>query len=215
MRILAFSDLHRDVEAARAIVRSSAAADVVVGAGDFATRGEGAAEPLTILETCVVPVVVVHGNHDDPEDLAVACAAWPSAHYLHGDAVTLSGLTFFGVGGEIPSRGGEPWNVSETEAAAARLLERCPTGAILVTHSPPLGTADVQSDGTHEGSAAIRDTIRWRRPALHLCGHIHAAWGTTDRIGDTRVHNLGPGLTWFEIAPSAVQRAQRMAGLFR
>ena len=35
MKILAFSDLHCDLEAAQRIVAASGPADVVVGAGDF------------------------------------------------------------------------------------------------------------------------------------------------------------------------------------
>ena len=46
MRVLAFSDLHRDQDAARAIVAASVEADVVIGAGDFATRREGLMERL-------------------------------------------------------------------------------------------------------------------------------------------------------------------------
>ena len=55
MKILAFSDLHRDVEAARRIVEVSSGADVVVGAGDFATCGEGAKDTLDILQGIRVP----------------------------------------------------------------------------------------------------------------------------------------------------------------
>jgi hypothetical protein len=32
-----------------------------------------------------------------------------------------------------------------------------------------------------------------RKPRLHLCGHIHHAWGTSGVIGECSVHNLGPG----------------------
>lgn len=199
VKILAFSDLHRDTHAARAIVTASADADVVVGAGDFATGAEGAAETLRILQICTVPVVLVHGNHDDPEELKDICADWPRGHYLHGDAVALAGVVFFGLGGEIPARHDAPWNVAETEADAAMMLGHCPTGAILVTHTPPQGSADLQKDGTHQGSTAIRDAIRSKHPVLHLCGHIHNAWRMSDRIGGTQVSNLGPGLTWFEV----------------
>lgn len=174
-------------------------ADVVVGAGDFATRGQGAAATLTVLKSSVSPVVIVHGNHDDPTALNALCDGWPGIHYLHGSCLTLDGVPFFGLGGEIPSRVDAPWNVTETELAAATMLEACPVGAVLVTHTPPFGSADVQSDGTHEGSTAIYDAVHLKTPVLNLCGHIHNAWGMTDRIGDTRVHNLGPGLNWFEI----------------
>ena len=55
MKILAFSDLHRDVEAACRIVEASVEADVIVGAGDFATGGEGASDTLGVLRAVKFP----------------------------------------------------------------------------------------------------------------------------------------------------------------
>lgn len=199
MRILAFSDLHRDQAAARSIIEASGRADVLIGCGDFATRGEGAVETLRILRESVVPVVLVHGNHDDPDEIARFCSDWSEGHYLHGSSVTLSGVPFFGLGGEIPSRNEHPWNAAETEETASVLLADLPAGAVLVTHTPPHGTADIQRDGTHEGSEAIRSAIIAREPHLCLCGHIHNAWGMSGAINETRVFNLGPTINWFEI----------------
>ena len=41
VRILAFSDLHRDLDQAASLVEMSGEADVVIGAGDFASIHEG------------------------------------------------------------------------------------------------------------------------------------------------------------------------------
>lgn len=199
MRLLAFSDLHRDQAAARAIVDASGDADILVGAGDFGTRGDGAADTLSILADCGKPVVVVHGNHDDPAEVAAVCAASATLRYLHGDAATVNGVAFFGLGGEIPSRNAFPWNAAETESDAAALLARCARGAVLATHTPPYGLADLQRDGAHEGSASIRNCVEAAAPRLALCGHIHHAWGMRAQCGSTPVANLGPTINWFEI----------------
>ena len=199
MKILAFSDLHRDKEAAQAIVAVSANADCVIGAGDFATRGEGASETLDILSNCEAPIILVHGNHDNPLEIARYCDSRTDTHYLHGDTVEIDGHTFFGLGGEIPSRNKFDWNAAETETKAATSISACPNGAILVTHTPPLGTADQQKDGSHEGSVAIQTGILNCRAKLHLCGHIHNAWGQHGTVGETPVYNLGPSVNWFEI----------------
>ena len=88
---------------------------------------------------------------------------------------------------------------SLSEDDAADMLQDCPAGGVLITHSPPLGYCDQQEDGTHEGSQVIRDIIKVKRPVLNLCGHIHEAWNTTAMIGQTQVFNLGPTAHWFEI----------------
>ncbi len=199
MKILAFSDLHRDKEAAQAIVAGSTDADCIIGAGDFATRGVGASETLEILSNCEAPIILVHGNHDDPLEIVRHCKNQPDAHYLHGGAVEICGQVFYGIGGEIPSRNDFSWNAAETESKALALLSFCPSDAVLISHTPPLGIADQQKNGAHEGSTAIKAGILNCSPKLHLCGHIHYAWGQHGTLGDTPVHNLGPSLNWFEI----------------
>ena len=87
----------------------------------------------------------------------------------------------------------------ESEDEGAKLLNKCPAGAVLVTHSPPFGVADVQTAGSHQGSRAVRAGIEQRLPRLHLCGHIHSAWGSAGAIGNCRVHNLGPTTNWFTV----------------
>jgi uncharacterized protein len=199
MRLLAFSDLHRDATAARAIVAASAGADVVIAAGDFATKREGLADTLDILRALTAPTIIVSGNHDRLDDLRGACAGWPHGNVLHGEGVELAGMRFFGLGFEIGGNNDAPWNSRMSEVEAAAALASCPDGAILVTHMPPFGVADLQKSGSHDGSHAIRATVELKQPRIHLCGHIHYAWGSSGTIGPCPVYNLGPRLNWFTI----------------
>jgi Icc-related predicted phosphoesterase len=199
MRILAFSDLHRNRDIAQAIVDASRDADVVVGAGDFATKGIGLRETIDLLCTVAVPTILVAGNHDSLGDLRDACRDSEAIHILHGEGVVIDGISFFGLGFEIPAGRDEQWNQRLDESEAAKLLHACPRGAVLVTHSPPFGVADMQATGAHEGSRSIRDTIVSSKVRLHLCGHIHHAWGTSGVIGECPVQNLGPTLNWFAV----------------
>lgn len=199
MRILAFSDLHNDLDAARQIVDASQTADVVVGAGDFGVKGSSAAEVLHILKQMSVPTIFVAGNHDNLDELRNFCADWEHGHFLHGRCVTILGQPFYGLGCEIPSRSDFAWNQTLTEEAAETLLEQCPHQAVLVTHTPPLGYCDLQRDGGHEGSQAILDTIKTKNIKLNCTGHIHNSWGAVEKIGACTVHNLGPTVNWYEI----------------
>ena len=199
MKIFAFSDLHRDVEATRQLLRASAGADVIVVAGDFSTKGIGAADTLDALAASTVPVIVVHGNHDTPTEIEALCARSDVLNYLHGTSIVIEGETFFGLGGEIPSRNSFKWNAYETEEHATELLRACPENSVVVTHTPPFGLADLQRNGEHEGSTAILAMIGQKAPKFLLCGHIHHAWGMTGQRGGTFVHNLGPTENWFEV----------------
>jgi Icc-related predicted phosphoesterase len=199
MKILAFSDLHRDAAMAEAIVNESRGADVVVGAGDFASCGLGHGDTLNVLRRMTVPFVLVPGNHDDLGELRAACADWPLAHLLHGQSVVIGGVPFFGIGLGSGVIDPEPWNKVLDEAEAARMLSRCPEHAVLVSHSPPHGIADRQKDGRHAGSAALRDAIAQHQPKVTICGHVHNAWGQSGTIGQTPVHNIGPRARWFVV----------------
>lgn len=199
MRILAFSDLHRDAGKAEAIVNESRGADVVVGAGDFASCGLGHGDTLNVLRRLTVPFVLVPGNHDDLGELFAACADWPIAHLLHGQSVVIGGVAFFGLGLGSGVIDPEPWNMVLDETEAAQLLTLCPARAVLVSHSPPLGIADQQKDGRHSGSAALRDAIAQHQPRITICGHVHNGWGQSGTIAQTPVHNIGPRPRWFVV----------------
>ena len=57
MKLLAFSDLHRDLEQGTRLVEMSAEADVVIGAGDFASVHEGLEETVAALAGIAAPTV--------------------------------------------------------------------------------------------------------------------------------------------------------------
>jgi Icc-related predicted phosphoesterase len=198
MRILAFSDLHRDLGRAAELVERSAEADVVIGAGDFASVHEGLDETIGALAAIEKPSVLVPGNNETAEALREAATAWPAATVLHGELTEIEGRTFFGLGAGIPIT---PWDwsfdLSDEEAAAA--LAPCPEGAIMALHSPPLGHCDVSGSGDHLGSPALADAIERLGPPLAVCGHIHESWGARSRIGDTEVANLGPDGAYFDV----------------
>jgi uncharacterized protein len=198
VRILAFSDLHRDLGQAAELVEMSADADVVIGAGDFASIHEGLDDTIGALTAIATPTLLVPGNNETEDALREAAAAWSAATVLHGDGTEIDGVEFYGLGAGIPIT---PWDWSfdlDDEAAAERLAP-CPEGAVLVLHSPPQGHCDTNGSGDHFGSEALLRAIEEKRPRLAVCGHIHESWGCESRVGETPLHNLGPKGTWLEL----------------
>ena len=197
MRLLLFSDLHTDLAAAASIVERAADFDAVVGAGDLAVKRHGLAGIIEILAAIETPTVLVPGNGESAEELSDACDGWPAAQVLHGTGVDIGGVPFFGLGGGVPVTPFGAWSYDFTEDEARTLLAPCPEGAVLVSHSPPLGHADTTASGRHVGSTAVLETIERTRPRLVVCGHIHDSWGVRSRAGHTPVVNAGPkGIEW-------------------
>jgi Icc-related predicted phosphoesterase len=196
VRILAFSDLHRDLGQAAELVTMAADADVVIGAGDFASVHEGLEEAIGALAAIETPTVLVPGNNETDEALREAAAGWGAATVLHGEGATIEGSEFYGLGAGVPVTPWE-WSFDLDDETAAAMLAACPEDAILVLHSPPQGHCDAGGGGNF-GSETLLRAIEEKRPRLAVCGHIHESWGCESRVGETPVYNLGPKGTWLE-----------------
>jgi uncharacterized protein len=198
VRILAFSDLHRDLQQGAKLVEMSAEADVVIGAGDFASVHEGLEETIGALAGIEKPTVLVPGNNETVDALRGAAADWSSATVLHGEGTSINSVEFFGLGAGIPITPWD-WSFDLDDEAATEMLDGCPEEAILVLHSPPRDHCDSAGGGGNFGSPALLEAIEAKRPRLAVCGHIHESWGCESQVGPTPVRNLGPKGTWLEV----------------
>ena len=199
MRLLLFSDLHCNVAAAQRLVEQARDADVAVGAGDFGQVRRRVGVCIDILRDLPCPAVVVPGNNESLDELRDACRGWPGAHVLHGSGVEIGGVRFYGLGGGVPVTPFGSWSYDFREDQAAELLKNFPPGGVLVSHSPPKGCLDVDGGGESRGSTAVAELIRTKRPALVVCGHIHACAGRTETLDGTPVVNAGPHGVRFDL----------------
>jgi Icc-related predicted phosphoesterase len=186
VKLLAFSDVHCDQGAVEALVAQAAAADVVAGVGDFASVHEGLAATVAPLRAIAAPLLLVPGNNETVDALRDATAGWDGTTVLHGEGIEVDGVSFFGIGGGIPTTPWD-WSFDLTEDEAAAKLAGLPDGAVLLSHSPPKGHVDKGLGSVAVLAAAERTAAR-----AVLCGHIHEQWTNESRIGDTLVRNLGP-----------------------
>jgi uncharacterized protein len=198
VRLLAFSDLHCDLDQGKQLVEMAADADVVIGAGDFASMHEGLPETICTLAAIETPTVLVPGNNETVDALRAAVDGWDAATVLHGEGTTIDGTEFFGLGAGIPVTPWD-WSFDLDDEAAAEMLSPCPEGAVLVLHSPPKDHCDSAGAGGNFGSPALLRAIEEKQPRLAVCGHIHESWGCESQVGPTPVHNLGPKGTWIEV----------------
>jgi uncharacterized protein len=187
MKLLAFSDVHCDLGAVESLVEQASSADLVAGVGDFASIHEGLLQTVAPLEAIDAPVLLVPGNNETADALRSATAGWDGVTVLHGEAATVDGIAFFGIGGGIPTTPWD-WSFDLTEDEAADMLAALPEHAVLLSHSPPKGHVDKSL-----GSTAVLDAAQSKNARAVLCGHIHEQWGNESSIGDTLVRNLGPG----------------------
>jgi uncharacterized protein len=194
VRLLAFSDVHRDDRKARELAEMARDVDVVVAAGDFASVHIGLEKLIDMLVVIETPTVLVPGNNETEEALREACQGWKAATVLHGEGTAIDGVDFYGLGGGVPPTPWD-WSFDLTEEQAAQKLAGAPAGGVLVVHSPPKG----HLDGRDLGSQAILRAIEEKQPKVAICGHVHEDGGKDDRIGPTRLYNVGPEGTFIEL----------------
>jgi uncharacterized protein len=194
LNLLAFSDIHRDLDQCARLVERSTEADVVIAAGDFASIHEGLEETIDALKPIERPTILVPGNNETEQALRTACDGWEAARVLHGEGTDIDGVSFFGLGAGVPTTPWD-WSFDLTDEEAASKLEACPEGAVLVVHSPPKGHLDMGF-----GSEAILRTIEAKQPRIAVFGHIHECAGEQEQFGQTLLANLGPAGTLLELA---------------
>ena len=180
--------------------------DLVLAAGDL---------PWDYLESLVsmldAPAAYVPGNHDP--------GAGPGPRGLvdvDGHVLTIGGLRVAGLGGCVRyNEGPHQYTQSEYDKRARQLLReaRDQEVDVLLTHAPPLGLGDDESDPSHLGISALHGVIETLRPSWHLHGHIHPyGMHKPDRqLGPTTIRNVIP---WhvMDIEPQPAVRSTAGAG---
>ena len=130
--------------------------------------------------------IFVPGNHDwlfqKAPDLARSCVP-PGTILLQDSMTEMEGLKIFG----------SPWqpefqNWAFNLPRGPALKEKwsaIPDGIdILVTHGPPMGILDWSNFGNeHVGCGDLREELHRIKPGLHIFGHIHGNYGSSEREG--------------------------------
>lgn len=190
MRILAISDLHGDLNAARRAVERFAP-ELIVCCGDWGDPNEVDASAFADI-IAMAPVYSTFGNHDPIEVLRDATNHDGTPVLIpQGEARDFQGLRFAAIGGIWAKSHKQPYYVTDADVAEAAVrIARSGPLDILLTHAPPVGLADLTPSGRHGGNRCFLDANKTIQPRLHLCGHLHVPQERTLRDG-RQIINVG------------------------
>ena len=188
LKILAAGDLHGDTELAKKLAEKAKKAnvDLVVLTGDITG--------LIETEDLIKPfkqknkqVLFVPGNWDSQE-----AADFLAKHYqiknLDNYYVKYHDVGIFGLGNpnfQLEVNEASAFNKLKRNFEKIKDLEK----KIMVTHLHAAGTKSELSG--FPGSKGIRKALEILQPDLFISGHIHELEGVEDKIGKTRVLNVG------------------------
>jgi len=189
IKILAASDIHGDSRLAKRLAAKAEKekVDLVVLAGDITgwTESKDLIQPFKDKKQ---KVLIIPGNHDTFATTDFLANLY-GVKNIHGYAVQFDNIGFFGAGGADIG----PGTISEKELFETlkkahgdlKGIEK----KIMVTHMHPSGSLSEFSG--FPGSKSIRKAIKQFKPAVLIHGHIHEAAGLDEKIGNTRVINVG------------------------
>ena len=159
--------------------------DVLLHAGDLTGHGKPDELAQAVRWLTSLPhahKIVVAGNHDfllqdQPARARRLLAEVPGLVYLEDELATVAGLRIWG-------SPWQPWfydwafNLPRDGDELAAVWAQVPAGVdVLLTHSPAHGILDRTSRGDAAGCERLRAELARIRPRLHVCGHIHEAYG--------------------------------------
>lgn len=192
LRILAAGDIHGDTSQAKKLAEQAEreGVDLVVLCGDL-TYAESSTEG--IIGPFVKKgkkVILIPGNH---ETVATAdfLAELYGATNLHGYSIKYKGVGLFGCGGA---------NIGLFQLGEDEIFDLIKKGydrikdtqkKILVTHVHPTGSLMEKFTSIFPGSEGVKKAIDTFKPDILLCSHVHEAEGIEEKIGKTKVINVG------------------------
>ena len=174
MKILAFTDIHSEKKYVDEVKKKSKKhnPDLLICSGDLTYFGLKLNFILKSLNSIGKPILLIHGNHEDLEELNILCPKYKNLIFLHKKSYNIGEYRFMGYGG---------LGFSRTTKDLEKFFLKKKFGTNL-DNIPSLG---------HVGNKSITKSIKMIKPILLVSGHIHETFNKTDKVGKSILINPG------------------------
>jgi hypothetical protein len=192
LRIFSAGDIHGDTRLADKLAEEAKDkhADLVVLCGDLTFAETSTDNIIGPFKKRNLKVLLIPGNHE-----TVATADFLADVYgvknIHGYSVKYKDVGIFGAGGA---------NIGISQLSEKEIYDLLKKGfdkikyldkRIMVTHVHPSDTKMEKFTQFFPGSTGVRRAVEKFQPDILLCSHVHEAEGLEEKIGKTRVINVG------------------------
>ena len=193
MKLLVCTDIHSSRKALKKLTALSKQhnPDIIVCCGDLSMFEIHLKMVIRSLAALKRPLILVHGNHEEPSTFKKMCKPYKHAHVIHGTHFVLGDYLFLGYGGDGFSVV-DPLFMLYAKQFEKAIRQNKDKKLILVTHAPPQRTKLDKIHGHYCGNKSIRQFIGKFQPLYAFSGHLHENFGKQDRIKKTVVMNPGP-----------------------
>lgn len=171
--------------------------DILIHAGDLTPRGNyfefiSVGNWLKELKSRFKHIIMIAGNHDwglqIGKPIILNCHFGEDIIYLEDEAIELEGIKFYGTPWVQQFY---DWAFMKQEEDLKPIWDNIPEDTnILITHSPPFGILDKESDNARCGSPSLAERIKQLKELkYHIFGHIHEGYGSV-KVNGVSYHNV-------------------------
>ena len=192
MRILAAGDIHGDMDLAEKLAKKAEQEKValVVLCGDITYAETSTKNLIGPFVKKHEKVLLIPGNHE-----TIATADFLAELYdvknIHGYSVKYKDVGIFGAGGAniglFQMSEKEIYDLLKKAHDKIKYLKK----KIMVTHVHPTDSTMEKFTNVFPGSSGVKRAIDRFHPDILLCSHVHEAEGIEEKIGNTKVINVG------------------------
>ena len=192
MKILAAGDIHGDANLAKKLAdrASKENVDLVILCGDLTYFDQPTKGIISPFIKNNKKVLLIPGNHE-----TIATADFLAEIYgvtnLHGYSLKIKDVGFFGCGsaniGMFQLQEKEIYDLLKKGHEKIRDTRK----KIMVTHVHPEGTLMEKFTNIFPGSSGVKKAIDSLKPDILICSHVHEAEGIEEKVGKTKVINVG------------------------
>lgn len=192
MKILAAGDIHGDSLVARKLAEKAEKekVDLVILTGDITFHDRPFSNIIKPFTEKKKKILIIPGNHDSFATTDVIAEIYGIKN-IHGYSVRHGDVGIFGCSGVNVGQDAltekDIFNIFEKAFEGIKDLEK----KIMVTHVPPSQTLSEKLSTVVSGSLGVKKAIQAFKPDLVLCSHIHEAEGVEQKIGKTKIINVG------------------------
>ncbi|MFH1308000.1 MAG: metallophosphoesterase [archaeon] len=193
LKILAAGDIHGDTKQVSKLAKQAMdeKVDLVILTGDL-TMGESSTKNLIgPFIKAGKEVLLIPGNHETVATADFLAEVYPNTKNLHGYSIIKGDIGIFGAGtaniGIFRTDDKEMFSLLEQGNNRLKDIKK----KIMVTHVHPSGTKMEKFTQFFEGSKAVTKAIKKFQPDIALCSHVHEAEGIEEKIGKTKIINVG------------------------
>ena len=192
LKILAAGDIHGDTGLAEKLAERAEKekVDLVILCGDLTMMEQSTDNIIGPFKKRKGKVLIIPGNHE-----TVATTDFLAELYgvknIHGYSVKYGDVGIFGCGGAniglFQLEEDEIYDLLKKGFDKIKYLNK----KIMATHVHPSESKIEKFTEIFPGSTGVRKAIDKFHPDILLCSHVHEAEGIEEKIGKTRVINVG------------------------